>query len=243
MVALVKMSGCEKLGGMIKQTTYMQEPPLTYNDAEFWKLVGGGISYDGRKVRSDAILKNLSPEAQEQVVNWSYTVPEHNLTGDVVRGTGGIIKAVRELGYIAETLQRPELAVSATAIGRFVKWWELREQMEVAAERMEEMCQEMDAAEVAKLRQASEVLLLKLGIAEGNVKLIVAAARMQDSRRKLELRERKFELQREKLLVEIKDMELDFVEKRYNKRWLVERLREEGMIDSEFQEESVAGGG
>jgi len=120
-------------------------------------------------------------------------------TGMILGGTGGIMGAVRELGYLAEKFGRPELAVSATAVARFVEWWELQRKIEEAQQRVEATyAEQLKPEDIAQMREAAEILLLRLGIAEGDVKKITAAARMQDSRRNVTLRERKFAHRREK---------------------------------------------
>src|SRR6185436_8699351 len=101
-------------------------------------------------------------------------------------GTGGLVFAVGELRHLARKFKRPELAVSTTAVSRFVQWWDMQRNMEEAQQRVEELCAEkLKPGDIAKMREAAEVLLMRVGIAECNAKKIVAAARMQDSRRKL----------------------------------------------------------
>ena len=66
-------------------------------------------------------------------------------------------------------------------------WWQLEQDLEISFEREEQVLAK--TGDKRKAREAGEALLMRLGIAKQDAKLILTAAQVHDSRRHLDLQE------------------------------------------------------
>lgn len=135
---------------------------------------------DRRKPKSNAVLKNLPPERQEQIAEWCEKPNETNGDGNPVPKTGG-------LAYAQTQLANDGLRVSLSVLGDFYQWWRLQKDLEISFEREQIVLEKTGDAK--KAREAGENLLMRLGLVSQDPKLIQAAAIMSDSRRALDLEE------------------------------------------------------
>ncbi|MDR3405129.1 MAG: hypothetical protein P4L99_21725 [Chthoniobacter sp.] len=152
----------------------------------FWSPVGVP-SRKGRKVRADAVLKNLCPAAHEQIVAWANQPVETDPDGKPIKGTGGVLFACTQLAEIAREFSLPALRVSGATLYEFLDWWRLEQDLEISLDREEQVLAKTGNKKLA--REAGETLLMRLGIAKQDSKLIQAAALVSDSRRSLDLQE------------------------------------------------------
>lgn len=143
------------------------------------------------KIRSDALLKNLPPERQEQIIEWCNTVKTEACPG----------------GYqhAQEQLAADGVKVSLRALSDFWSWWNLRQDMQAAAG-VEEAMLEANPTAVREAREAGELMFLKLSMVRQDPKAFAVATRAADRRGALELLREKFVTEScEKILKAAKD--------------------------------------
>lgn len=162
----------------------MSEP--SPNSSAFW-MPAVALRRTGRKVRPEAVLKNLSRPAQELIVEWSHQAPE-KIGGEPVPGTGGVAFALTQLREHARVAARPELSVSQGTLYAFLQWFALEQDLAASFEVEKQVLAHGGNAKLA--REAGEALLIRRGIALQDPKLIQAAAQIADSRRSLDLEEK-----------------------------------------------------
>ena len=132
-----------------------------------------------RKVRSNAVLLNLPPARQEPIIEWC-DAPKSESGPDGRPCVGGY-------QFAREQLASDGLRVSLRALSDFYSAWHLEQDLEISFEREEQVLSKTGDAK--KAREAGEALLMRLGLASQNAKLIVAAAQTSDNRRHLDLLE------------------------------------------------------
>lgn len=185
----------------------MSEP--TPNTSAFW-MPAVALRRAGRKVRPEAVLKNLQRAAQELIVEWSNQPAQKDADGEPIAGTGGVPFALAQLKEHARLVSRPELAVSQSTLYAFLDWFSLEQDLEISFEREQQVLAKTGNAKLA--REAGETLLMKLGLAAKSAKLIHTAAQIADSRRSLDLEERsgrtRAEIARAKLVQKDRDWQL-----------------------------------
>lgn len=133
-----------------------------------------------RKPKSNAVLKNLPPERQDQIAEWCEKPNDTDTDGKIIARTGG-------LAYAQDQLANDGLRVSLSVLGEFYQWWRLEQDLEISFEREAQVLEKTGDAK--KAREAGESLLMRLGLVSQNAKLIQTAALMSDSRRALDLEE------------------------------------------------------
>jgi hypothetical protein len=178
----------------------MSDP--TPNTSAFW-MPAVALRRTGRKVRPEAVLKNLSRPAQELIVEWSNHPPD-KVGSEPVPGTGGIPFALLQLREHARVASRPELAVGQSTLYAFLQWFALEQDLEISFEREAQILAKTGNAKLA--REAGETLLMRLGLSAQQPKLIQAAAQIADSRRSLDLTE---QIGKTKARLKEKDQNLD----------------------------------
>jgi hypothetical protein len=160
------------------------------------------------KPKSNAVLKNLPAERQEQIAEWC--VKPNDLdeeTKKPIPGTGGF-------AFARAQLAADGLKVSHSVLVEFFKWWQLEQDLEASFERERQVLEK--TGDPLKARQAGETLLIRLGIASQDPKLIMAAAQVADSRRSLDLSERSAQTKARQKDVSLKqkDRDLQLAERR-----------------------------
>jgi hypothetical protein len=134
------------------------------------------------KIHSTAVLKNLPKERRDQIAEWcakkNDTDPE---TLKPIPKTGGLAFAQIQLAADGVT-------ISIDTLSRFFSWWELEQDLEVSFEREDQVLAK--TGDPKKAREAGETMLMRLGLAKQNAELIVAGAKVADSRKSLDLAER-----------------------------------------------------
>lgn len=159
----------------------------TPNTSAFW-MPAVALRRTGRKVRPEAVLKNLQRSAQELIVEWSHQPPQKDADGVAIPDTGGIAYALLQLREHARLAARPELAVSQSTLYAFLQWFALEQDLEISFEREQQVLAKTGNVKLA--RDAGETLLMRLGLAAQSPKLIHTAAQIADSRRSLDLEEK-----------------------------------------------------
>ena len=129
------------------------------------------------KPKSTAILMNLPPERQEQIAEWC-AKPNDVEDGKPIPLTGG-------LAFARAQLAADGCKVSLDTLSRFFSWWQLEQDLSISFEREQQVLEKTGDAKLA--RTAGETLLMRLGLATQEPKLIQAAATIADSRRSLDL--------------------------------------------------------
>lgn len=192
----------------------MSDP--TPNTSAFW-MPAVALRRAGRKVRPEAVLKNLLRPAQELVVEWSHQPPQKDADGDPIPETGGIAFALLQLRDHARAASRPELAVSQSTLYAFLQWYALEQDLEISFEREQQVLAKTGDAKLA--RSAGETLLMRLGLATQSPKLIQSAAQIADSRRSLDLEEKSGQTKakhKERSLAQ-KDQEIEMAAKKFQR--------------------------
>lgn len=133
------------------------------------------------KPKSNAVLKTLPRERQEQIAEWCAKPNERDADGKPIPQTGG-------LAFAQEQLAADGVKVSLSVVGEFWSWWRLEQDLEISFEREEQVLAK--TGDRRKAREAGESLLMRLGIARQDPELISAAAKVSDSRRNLDLQEK-----------------------------------------------------
>lgn len=187
---------------------------ISPNSSAFWMLDGPART-KGRKVRADAVLKRLRPAAQELVIQWCETPADRDPeTGKAMAGTGGNAFAKAQLAEIAEKFSLGALRVSERSLSEFYSWYALEQDLEISFDREEQVLTK--TGDRKKAREAGEDLLIRLGLARQDPKLIQTAAQIADSRRNLDLQEQTGKTkarQKDKQLSQ-KDTDLKLAERR-----------------------------
>lgn len=189
----------------------MSEPSA--NSSAFW-MPAAALRKGGKKVRPEAVLKNLLPPAQALIAEWATKPVERDETGKPIAGTGGIPFALAKLADIAEAASRPELAVGQSTLYAFLEWLDLERDLEISEEREQQVLAK--TGDRKKAREAGEVLLARLGLAKQNPKLIQVAAQISDNRRSLDLLEEsgKTKARQKDAQIKQKDADLRLAERR-----------------------------
>ena len=136
-----------------------------------------------KKVRSDALLKNLPAERQEQIIEWC-DKPNDREDGEPRPGTGGF-------PFAREQLAADGVRVSLRALSDFWSWWHLQRDMDAVFD-----IQEMVATRTgdpALARSTAETVFLNLSVAKQDAKVFAAATKAADSRRALDMDREKFQ--------------------------------------------------
>lgn len=160
------------------------------HSSAFWALTGSRSAT--RKVRADAKLQNLSPEAQDLVAEWCLKPcdvdPE---SGKPIPGTGGFPFARARLAEVAERCSAPWLRCSERALGQFLTDWGLAQDMAEA-----KAVEAQVFAQTKDVRQAIDAgvnLLAVRGVARQDPKLITLASRIHVQTESLDLDKRSAE--------------------------------------------------
>lgn len=132
------------------------------------------------KVPSHAILLNLPEERQAQIAEWCSKPNERDGAGKPIPKTGG-------LAFARAQLEADGLKVSLDTLSRFFCSWKLARDLDLGFDVEAQVMARTGDVQMA--REASESVLLRLGLARQDPELIMAAARTHDSRRKLDLDE------------------------------------------------------
>ena len=135
---------------------------------------------DRPKPKSNAVLKNLPRERQEQIAEWCAKENERDSDGHSISKTGG-------LAFAQQQLSQDGLKVSLTTLSEFFSWWQLEEDLDTSFAREEQILKK--TGDKRKAREAGEALLLRLGIVKQDAKMILTAAKVHDARRHLDLQE------------------------------------------------------
>lgn len=135
---------------------------------------------DRPKPRSDALLKNLPRERQEQIAEWCRKPNDRDAENEPIPESGG-------LAFARAQLAADGLKVSLNLLSEFLSWWQLEQDLEASFEREAQVLAK--TGDPKKAREAGEIMLQRLGIATQNPKLLQVAAQVQDSRRNLDLLE------------------------------------------------------
>lgn len=156
------------------------------SSSAFW-LPAATLSRSGKKVRADAVLKNLSAAAQALIVEWCKKPMDRDEDGKPIKGTGGVEYALDQLSSVAVSCALPALAVSHDTLYKFLQWYQLEQDLDTCTEVQEQVLAR--TGDKQKARETAEMVLLRLGIARQDAKLITAATMAEDSRRNLDLQE------------------------------------------------------
>lgn len=165
---------------------------------------------DRRKPKSNAVLKNLPSERQEQVAEWCAKRNDKDDSGRDIPRTGG-------LAFAQQQLAADGIKLSISVIGVFYSWWCLERDLEISFEREQQVLAQ--TGDPKKAREAGETLLMRLGLATADPKLIVAAAQTSDNRRALDLEEKSGKTkaeQKERSLAQ-KDEEIKLAERKFRR--------------------------
>lgn len=123
----------------------------------------------------------IPPEMHERIAEWCAKPNDRGEDGKAIPKTGG-------LAYAQAQCAADGLKVSIDTLSRFFAWWQLEQDLEISFEREEQVLAKTGDAK--KAREAGEALLMRLGLAKQDPELIVAAAKVHDSRRGLDLDEK-----------------------------------------------------
>jgi len=132
------------------------------------------------KPKSNAVLKTLPRERQEQIAEWCAQPNERDADGKPIPQSGG-------LAFAHARLAADGVKVSLSVVGEFWSWWRLEQDLEMSFAREEQVLAK--TGDRRKAREAGESLLMRLGIARQDPELLTAAAKVADSRRSLDLQE------------------------------------------------------
>lgn len=157
------------------------------NSSAFWMPAAAVRRPGQRKVRPEAVLKNLLRPAQERIAEWAEKPADRDADGNPVPGTGGRFFALAQLAATAAATGRPELAVGKSVLYAFLDWFSLEQDLDASFAVEEQVFAK--TGDRKKAREAGETLLMRLGIASRNPKLLTAAMMGEDSRRNLDLQE------------------------------------------------------
>lgn len=135
---------------------------------------------DRPKPKSNAILKNLPEERQEQIAEWCAKPNDRDEEGNIIPKSGG-------LAFAQAQLAADGLRVSLETLSRFFSWWQLQLDLKMSFDVEDQVLAATGNA--AEARNAAESLLLRLGIARQDPELITAGTMAIDSRRSLDLME------------------------------------------------------
>jgi hypothetical protein len=133
------------------------------------------------KPKSNAVLKNLPRERQEQIAEWCAQENEKDADGKAVPLTGG-------LAFARAQLAADGLKVSLSTLSEFFSWWELERDLDASFAVEEQVLAKTGSAK--KAREAGEAMLLRLGLAMKSPKLLQVAAQTFDNRRSLDIQEK-----------------------------------------------------
>ncbi len=183
------------------------------NSSAFW-MPATALRRGRKKVRPEAVLKNLLRPAQELIVEWSQRPEDRDVDKEPIKGTGGVPYALTQLADFARLAARPELAVAQSTLYDFLQWFSLERDLEISFEREQQVLAKTGDAKLA--RSAGETLLMRLGLATQAPKLIQAAAQIADSRRSLDLTEEsgRTKARQKDAQIRQKDADLSLAERR-----------------------------
>lgn len=142
------------------------------------------------KPKSNALLKTLPEDRQEQIAEWCAKANEINPeTGRPIPRTGG-------LAYAREQLAADGLKVSLQTLSDFFSWWKRRWKMRTALEASEhqrELMEKFRPEDKQLAREFAEFTLLQKASDLEDKDLFSAVVAAQDSRRSGDLKERELE--------------------------------------------------
>lgn len=186
------------------------------SSSAFWLPVESS-SRRGKKVRADAVLKNLSAAAQQLVVQWCKKPMDRDEEGNAIKGTGGVEYALAQLSSVAVSCSLPALAVSHDTLYKFLSWYQLEQDLDTCSEVEEQVLAR--TGDKKKARETAEMVLLRIGIARQDSKLITAATMAEDSRRNLDLMEEtgKFKAEAKKIQLAQKDRDYALAQKKFQR--------------------------
>lgn len=153
------------------------------------------------KPKSNAVLKNLPEERQAQIAEWCAKPNDRDADGNPAQGTGG-------LAFARAQLAADGLKVSLDTLSRFFSWWKLEQDLRLSFEVEDQVLASTGNALAA--REAGENLLLRLGVARQDPRLIMAGAQTHDSRRLLDLQEQSGRTKAEHGAAKIAQKDRDF---------------------------------
>ncbi len=132
------------------------------------------------KPKSNAVLKNLPADRQEQIAEWCAKENERDSEGKALSKTGG-------LAFARDQLAADGLRVSLQTLSEFYRWWLLQRDLDQVFD-IETAVQER-TGDSKFARETAETLFLKLSVAQQSAETFTAATMAADMRRKLELEE------------------------------------------------------
>ena len=138
-----------------------------------------------RKPLSTAVLKNLPEEKQAEIADWCAKANDKDASGRPIPLSGG-------LAYAQQKLAEQGISSSGRMLSQFFSWWKLQQDLQAAFDTEDQVMAETGDAQRA--REAGERMLQKIGLARRDPELLVAAAKISDSRRGLDLKSRDLSL-------------------------------------------------
>lgn len=183
-----------------------------------------------KKSRSDAILKNLPEERQEQIIAWCQKANAKDESGKLIPGTGG-------LQYARAQLAADGISIGLHALSDFYSWWRLKQVFERANQKTQDFIELMrerfpDLAP-ARIQEFGQSYFTLEAAASGNAEEFRAMEKLRLEKetaltkgklesKKLELAERKVKLLEKKAAEAVKAVE----DSKLTESQKVERIRE-----------------
>jgi hypothetical protein len=140
---------------------------------------------DEPKPKSNAVLKNLPEDRQEQIFEWCEKPNDQDALGNVIPRTGG-------LAFARKQLAEDGLKVSLDSLSEFRRWYgaRLRYRLALAAsEQQQELMAQFRPGDAKLAREYGEYVLLQVANDSQDVDIFTAVTMAQDSRRRLTLDE------------------------------------------------------
>jgi hypothetical protein len=159
--------------------------------------------------KSNALLKTLSEERQAQIFEWATKPNDLDGSGKPIPLTGG-------LAYARSQLSADGVSVSLDTLSEFRRWYRARQKYRRAlasSEQQRELMLRFRPEDAKLAREFAEFILLQQANEEEDPALIALAAKVQDSRRALDMEERsgkeRAEIARTKLAQKDRDFALE----------------------------------
>lgn len=131
------------------------------------------------KPKSNALLKNLPEERQEQIYGWCNKANDVDAEGDPIAGTGG-------LAFAQAQLAEDGIKVSLTTLSEFARWYALRltfQRAETQAQEVERMLRsEFPQATPEKIALAGQLVFTMQASNAGDAKTFVALEQLRLSK-------------------------------------------------------------
>lgn len=159
------------------------------------------------KPKSSALLKTLPKDRQEQIAEWCAKPNDRDGEDKPIPQTGG-------LAFARAQLAADGIKVSLNLLSGFFSWWQLEQDLEISFEREDQVLAK--TGDRRKAREAGEHLLMRLGLAKQDARLIQTAAQIADSARSLDLQEQsaKTKGRQKDAQIKQKDRDLSLAERR-----------------------------